>query len=83
MSARRPKIRTLDERSNAALKAVVDEGVAEFGQLDVVVANAAICTVQAWDEVTPTAWQDTLDTNLTGVWNTIIAGVPHLIANGG
>jgi NAD(P)-dependent dehydrogenase (short-subunit alcohol dehydrogenase family) len=39
--------------------------------------------VQAWDEVTPQVWQDTLDTNLTGVWNTIVACVPHLIAAGG
>jgi SDR family mycofactocin-dependent oxidoreductase len=72
-----------DVRDAAALKAVVDEGVAELGKLDIVVANAGICTVQAWDEVTPAVWQDTLDTNLTGVWNTMVAGVPHLIANGG
>jgi NAD(P)-dependent dehydrogenase (short-subunit alcohol dehydrogenase family) len=28
-------------------------------------------------------WQDTLDTNLTGVWNTMVVSVPHLIAAGG
>ena len=56
---------------------------AELGGLDIVVANAGICTVQSWDEVTPAVWQDTLDTNLTGVWNTMVAGVPHLIAAGG
>ena len=32
---------------------------------------------------TPAAWQDTLDTNLTGVWNTMVVSVPHLIAAGG
>ena len=58
-------------------------GVAELGKLDIVSANAGICTVQAWDEVTPQVWQDTLDTNLTGVWNTMVAAAPHLIANGG
>jgi SDR family mycofactocin-dependent oxidoreductase len=72
-----------DVRDAAALRSVVAEGVAEFGRLDIVVANAGICTVQAWDEVTPAVWQDTLDTNLTGVWNSMVAGVPHLIANGG
>jgi NAD(P)-dependent dehydrogenase (short-subunit alcohol dehydrogenase family) len=46
-------------------------------------ANAGICTVQPWDEVTSAVWQDTLDTNLTGVWNTMIAATPHLIPNGG
>jgi SDR family mycofactocin-dependent oxidoreductase len=72
-----------DVRSAQALKAAVDAGVAELGKLDIVVANAGICTVQAWDEVTPAVWQDTLDTNLTGVWNTMVAAAPHLIANGG
>ena len=71
-----------DVRDPAALKAVLDEGVAKLGKLDIVVANAGICTIQAWDEVTPAVWQDTLDTNLTGVWNTMAAGAPHLIANG-
>ena len=68
-----------DVRDAAALKAAVDEGVAELGRLDIVVANAGICTVQPWDEVTPAVWQDTLDTNLTGVWNTMVVSVPHLI----
>ena len=51
------------------------QGVAAFGRLTTVCANAGICTVQAWDEVTPAVWQDTLDTNLTGVWNTMVAPV--------
>ena len=66
-----------------ALKEAVDQGVAELGRLDIVCANAGICTVQAWDEVTPAVWQDTLDTNLTGVWNTMVVSAPHLIAAGG
>ncbi|HEX7161050.1 MAG TPA: hypothetical protein VF223_07415 [Trebonia sp.] len=35
------------------------------GKVAFVVANAGICTVQAWDEVTPAVWQDTLDTGNT------------------
>ncbi len=73
----------VDVRDAAAVKRVVDEGVAELGRLDIVCANAGICTIQSWDEVTPAVWQDTLDTNLTGVWNTMVAAVPHLIAAGG
>ena len=72
-----------DVRDAAALKAVLDDGVAQLGRLDIVCANAGICTVQSWDEVTPQVWQDTLDTNLTGVWNTMVTAVPHLIAAGG
>ena len=72
-----------DVRDLAALRKAVDDGVAELGRLDVVCANAGICTVQTWDEVTPEVWQDTLDTNLTGVWNTFVVSVPHLIEAGG
>src|ERR1700679_4114961 len=80
---RRIFARKADVRDAQALKAAVDAGVAELGKLDIVSANAGICTVQTWDEVTPAIWQDTLDTNLTGVWNTMVAGTPHLIANNG
>jgi SDR family mycofactocin-dependent oxidoreductase len=72
-----------DVRDLAALRTAVDDGVAQLGKLDIVCANAGICTVQSWDQVTPEVWQDTLDTNLTGVWNTFVVSVPHLIAAGG
>jgi NAD(P)-dependent dehydrogenase (short-subunit alcohol dehydrogenase family) len=72
-----------DVRNAHALKKALDDGVAQLGRLDIVCANAGISTVQSWDEVTPAVWQDTLDTNLTGVWNTMVAATPHLIANGG
>src|SRR5580700_7084034 len=72
-----------DVRDPAGLKAAVDDGVAQLGRLDIVSANAGICSIQPWDEVTPAVWQDTLATNLTGVWNTMVVSVPHLIAAGG
>jgi SDR family mycofactocin-dependent oxidoreductase len=72
-----------DVRDAAALKQAVDAGVAELGRLDIVCANAGICTLATWDQVTPQAWQDTLDTNLTGVWNTMVAAIPHLAESGG
>lgn len=73
----------VDVRAAAELSAALDHGVAELGRLDVVVANAGICSVQAWNDVTPELWRDTIDTNLTGVWNTMVIAVPHLIENGG
>lgn len=72
-----------DVRDAAGLGASLDDGVREMGRLDIVCANAGIYTVQAWDQITPAVWQDTIDTNLTGVWNTIRAAVPHLITAGG
>jgi SDR family mycofactocin-dependent oxidoreductase len=72
-----------DIRDAQALRQAVDDGVAQLGKLDIVVANAGISVMQSWDEVTPAVWQDTIDTNLTGVWNTMAAAAPHLMANGG
>jgi NAD(P)-dependent dehydrogenase (short-subunit alcohol dehydrogenase family) len=74
---------TADVRSRAALTAVLDAAVSELGGLHIAVANAGICTAQSWDAVTPEIWQDTIDTNLTGVWNTLTAAAPHLLAAGG
>ena len=56
---RRVIAKLADVRDPQALKRIVDAGVAELGRLDIVVANAGICTVQSWDEVTPAIWQDT------------------------
>src|ERR1700745_3008797 len=67
-----------DVRDAAALAAAVSAGVAGLGRLDIVCANAGICTVQGWSDVTPRVWQETIDTNLTGVWNTFVAAIPHL-----
>ncbi len=73
----------VDVRDLAALKAAVDDGVAELGRLDIVVANAGICVPRAWDQVTPTIFDDTISTNVTGVWNTVMVGAPHLVTAGG
>ena len=72
-----------DVRDATSLRELLHDGVSRLGRLDIVSANAGICSVQTWDQVTPEIWQDTLDTNLTGVWNTMVAAVPHLIAAGG
>jgi SDR family mycofactocin-dependent oxidoreductase len=80
---RRVVARQADVRDLEALRAALLEGIEELGRLDIVCANAGVCTVQPWNKVTPEVWRDTLDTNLTGAWNTMVASVPHLIAGGG
>ncbi len=72
-----------DVRDRAALGAAIEQGVAALGRLDVVVANAGVITIQEWHEVTPELWQDVLDINLTGVWNTVQLSIQHLIDGGG
>lgn len=64
---------------------VVGEAVEQFGRLDIVVANAGVLNWGRLWEISPQQWQETLDTNLTGVWNTVRAVVPPMIeaGNGG
>jgi (+)-trans-carveol dehydrogenase/(-)-trans-carveol dehydrogenase len=72
-----------DVRDYGRLKAVLDEGVAQLGRLDIVSANAGIGTapVRSW-EMDESIWQTMIDINLTGVWHTTRAAIPHLIAGG-
>jgi SDR family mycofactocin-dependent oxidoreductase len=72
-----------DVRDADGLRAAIDRGVSQLGRLDIVCANAAITSVQKYSDVTPEIWNTTLDVNLTGVWNTCAAAIPHLIAVGG
>ena len=74
-----------DVRDAAALKAALDEGVTQLGRLDIVSANAGIgSSPHASWEIEESTWQTMIDINLTGVWHTAKAAIPHLIAaNGG
>jgi SDR family mycofactocin-dependent oxidoreductase len=72
-----------DVRDLDRLVVAVEEQVAELGRLDVVVANAGICIPAPWDEVDPAAFDDTMAVNVRGTWNTVMAGVAHLIDAGG
>src|SRR5262245_59406891 len=71
-----------DVRDFAALKAAVDTGVAELGRLDIVLANAGISAPASTLEMSEEVWQTMIDINLTGVWKTVKASVPHVIAGG-
>jgi SDR family mycofactocin-dependent oxidoreductase len=73
----------VDVRDLDALRGEVDAAVTELGRLDIVVANAGICVPRAWADVTPQIFDDTISINVTGVWNTVMAGAPHLVQAGG
>src|SRR6201995_5492055 len=73
----------VDIRDLDKLRGIVDDAVAKLGRLDVVVANAGICVPKAWDQTTPQIYQDTISTNVTGTWNTVMVAAPHLVRAGG
>lgn len=79
---RRIETRVCDVRDAEKLATVVEEGVAALGRLDIVSANAGVIAYDTLDNASPQMWQDILGTNLTGVWNTVKAAVPHIRAGG-
>ena len=69
--------RQADVRDRAALKTALAEGIAELGRLDIVIANAGIAPMAGDD-----AWQDVIDVNLTGVYQTVDVAMRPLIKQG-
>jgi (+)-trans-carveol dehydrogenase len=72
-----------DVRDYASLKSALDDGVAQLGKLDIVSANAGIFSTAPTAELTEEEWGQMIDINLSGVWRTCKAAIPHLIANNG
>jgi NAD(P)-dependent dehydrogenase (short-subunit alcohol dehydrogenase family) len=72
---RRVVSRVADVRERDQLRAAVDEGVAELGRLDVVVANAGILPVKHQE---PSAFVDAVDVDFGGVLNLVAVSLPHL-----
>jgi (+)-trans-carveol dehydrogenase len=71
-----------DVRDLDALTAAAARGMHEFGRIDVLIANAAICTFSPLATMTQQVWAETIDINLTGVFNACRAAVPHIVAGG-
>ncbi len=71
-------VRNFDDEVNA-----VEKIVAEFGKLDVVIANAGLGKFAPIDEMSLEDWNAMIDTNLTGVFHTLKASVEQLKLNKG
>jgi SDR family mycofactocin-dependent oxidoreductase len=79
---RRIVARKADVRDMGAIEAVVEEGVSQFGGIDIVCANAGIFTFRPAHELSDQEWQEVIDVNLTGVWRTCKAVIPGMIERG-
>jgi SDR family mycofactocin-dependent oxidoreductase len=79
---RRILARQVDVRDLGGLQQLAAEAVAEFGGIDIVVANAGIGSFAPIWEFTEEQWDETIGVNLTGVWKTVKACIPSMIEAG-
>lgn len=71
-----------DVRDLGALRAAVDDGLDRFGRLDIICANAGVASFAPVLEMTEEQWNQVVDIDLTGVWKTVRAAAPAIVAGG-
>jgi SDR family mycofactocin-dependent oxidoreductase len=72
-----------DVRSQEEVDAVVAAGIAEFGHIDILIANAGVYHLAPLWEITEEQWATVIETNLGGTWRSAKAVIPHMIKAGG
>jgi SDR family mycofactocin-dependent oxidoreductase len=78
-AGRRCLSRVVDVRDTAGLDGLVADAVGTFGQIDICVANAGVCGFGRFWEISDAMWDDMIGIDLTGVFKTLRAVVPHMI----
>lgn len=81
-TGRRALSRVADVRDQSQLDDAVHATIEAFGKIDILIANAGIWTQGPFWELTEEQWSEMIDVNLSGVWRSAKAVVPHMIANG-
>jgi SDR family mycofactocin-dependent oxidoreductase len=67
-----------DVRSLEAMLSFVDEAAGTLGSVDILVANAGVSSLGSICAMSASEWSETIDTNLTGVFNAMRAAAPHM-----
>ncbi len=73
----------MDITQQASIEAAVDATVAHFGQIDILINNAAIFTAAPIVEITRDDFQRCFDINVAGSLFTLQAVARHMVARGG
>jgi SDR family mycofactocin-dependent oxidoreductase len=79
---RRVVAEQVDVRDLAGMSSALEAAVGSLGRLDIVVANAGIVSYGTAHTLGEDAWQQMIDINMTGVWKTCRAAIPHLLTGG-
>ena len=72
-----------DVAQEADAERLLTETVAKFGGLDILINNAGVGRFSNVADMSTEAWRSIFDTNLTGVFFTTRAALPHLKRRGG
>ncbi|MEZ5077615.1 MAG: mycofactocin-coupled SDR family oxidoreductase [Solirubrobacterales bacterium] len=72
-----------DVRSTEQVEAAVAETIEQLGGIDILLANAGVCGFGTFWEITDQMWDEMVGTDLTGVFKSMRAVVPHMIERGG
>ncbi|KEJ95735.1 NAD(P)-dependent dehydrogenase, short-chain alcohol dehydrogenase family [Pseudosulfitobacter pseudonitzschiae] len=73
----------MDVTDQASIDSAVAETVAQLGQIDILINNAAIFTAAPIIEITRSDFERTFDINVAGTLFTLQAVAKHMIARGG
>jgi SDR family mycofactocin-dependent oxidoreductase len=68
----------VDVRELEAMLGFVDDVRADFGRVDILVANAGVSTMGSICTMEAAEWSEIIDTNLGGVFNAMRAVAPHM-----
>jgi SDR family mycofactocin-dependent oxidoreductase len=71
-----------DIRDSAQVDAVVSRTVEQYGRVDILVANAGVCVMSPFDQMSDELWNVHIDTNLTGTFHCLRAVLPTMRVQG-
>lgn len=77
-----PRVYQADLRNARLVQNMVDDVVARWGHIDVLVCSAGVAASHLTIRHPETAWLDTVETNLTGAFHCLRASGAHMVARG-